>query len=286
MKKARYVVLCILFCLTLAACGSNPAAETPEQSPTAAVQTPASSPSGALEPSPTPEPTSEPPQTSLLTEENAPARAAYGAALMELLDHNILPDGTDYSNGYIGSIEDRERMAQNQFAVWDVDGDGREELILLYTTTLVAGERGFVFDWDEASGELRTQLEEFPLLTFYENGAVMAGWSHNQGKGGDFWPYFLYQYLPETDGYQQVGAVDAWDRALGIEGYPDQVDRSGTGFVYYIYGDLAAEWDKVEPVDAAEYHAWLDPYLGEGEELALPYCPLTAENIRMIQTAG
>jgi hypothetical protein len=52
---------------------------------------------------------------------------------MELLDHNILPDGTDYSNGYIGSIEDRERMAQNQFAVWDVDGDGREELILLYT---------------------------------------------------------------------------------------------------------------------------------------------------------
>ena len=82
------------------------------------------------------------------------------------------------------------------------------------------------------------------------------------------------------------GAVDAWDRALGIEGYPDQVDRSGTGFVYYIYGDLAAEWDKVEPVDAAEYHAWLDPYLGEGEELALPYCPLTAENIRMIQTAG
>ena len=129
-------------------------------------------------------------------------------------------------------------------------------------------------------------MEEFPLLTFYENGAVMAGWSHNQGKGGDFWPYFLYQYLPETDGYQQVGAVDAWDRALGIEGYPDQVDRSGTGFVYYIYGDLAAEWDKVEPVDAAEYHAWLDPYLGEGEELALPYCPLTAENIRMIQTAG
>ncbi len=51
-------------------------------------------------------------------------------------------------------------------------------------------------------------------------------------------------------------------------------------------GYLAAEWDKVEPVDAAEYHAWLDPYLGEGEELALPYCPLTAENIRMVQTAG
>ena len=78
MKKAGYAVLCILFCLTLAACGSNPAAESPEQSPSAAVQTPAPSPSGA------PEPTPEPPQMSLLTEENAPARAAYGAALKEL----------------------------------------------------------------------------------------------------------------------------------------------------------------------------------------------------------
>ena len=175
-------------------------------------------------------------------------------------------------------------MAQNQFAVWDVDGDGREELILLYTTTIVAGERGFVFDWDEASGELRTQLEDFPLLTFYENGAVMAGWSHNQGKGGSFWPYFLYQDLPETDRYQKVGAVDAWDKALGLEGYPDEVDASKTGFVYYITTEGDITWD--HPVDAAQYQAWLASYLGEAGEIAIPYAALTAENIHFMQTPG
>ena len=175
-------------------------------------------------------------------------------------------------------------MAQNRFSVCDVDGDGREELILLYTTTIVAGERGFVFDWDEASGELRTQLEEFPLLTFYENGAVMAGWSHNQGNGGSFWPYFLYQYLPETDSYQQVGAVDAWDKALGLEGYPDEVDASKTGFVYYITTEGDITWD--HPVDASQYQAWLAPYLGEARELSIPYVELTAEQIQMLQTPG
>ena len=167
-------------------------------------------------------------------------------------------------------------MAQNRFSVCDVDGDGREELILLYTTTIVAGERGFVYDWDEATGELRKQLEEFPLLTFYDNGAVMAGWSHNQGNGGSFWPYFLYQYLPETDSYQQVGAVDAWDKALGLEGYPDEVDASKTGFVYYITTEGDITWD--HPVDASQYQAWLAPYLGEARELSIPYVELTAEN--------
>ena len=221
---------------------------------------------------------------SMLSEENAPARAAYGAALNKLLDTGVLPDGTGDSGGYIGSIREREAMAENQFSVWDVDGDGREELILLYTTTIVAGERGFVYDWDEATGELRKQLEEFPLLTFYDNGAVMAGWSHNQGKGGSFWPYFLYQYLPESDSYQQVGAVDAWDKALGLEGYPDEVDASKTGFVYYITTEGDITWD--HPVDASQYQAWLAPYLGEARELSIPYVELTAEQIQMLQTPG
>ena len=284
MKKASVVALCTAACLTLSACGSTPAVDTPKQAPTAAVQTPAPSPSDELEPSPTPEATSEPPQMSMLSEENAPARAAYGAALNKLLDTGVLPDGTGDSGGYIGSIEDRERMAQNRFSVCDVDGDGREELILLYTTTIVAGERGFVYDWDEATGELRKQLEEFPLLTFYDNGAVMAGWSHNQGNGGSFWPYFLYQYLPETDSYQQVGAVDAWDKALGLEGYPDEVDASKTGFVYYITTEGDITWD--HPVDASQYQAWLAPYLGEARELSTPYVELTAEQIQMLQTPG
>lgn len=223
---------------------------------------------------------------SALSEENAPAREAYAAALKTLLDTKVLPDGTDYSDGYIGSIEQREAMAENQFSVCDVDGDGWEELVLLYTTAGTAGARGFVFDWDRDTGALRAQLEEYPLLTFYETGAVQAGWSHNQGKGGDFWPYTLYVYDADTDGYREVGAVDAWDKALVPEGYPDAVDASGRGFVYYLYEDLASQWGTIDPVDESAYLAWAAAYLGDGRETPLPYAALTAENIQSLLAAG
>ncbi|SFP76884.1 hypothetical protein SAMN05216343_11423 [Oscillibacter sp. PC13] len=278
MRKMGYVVLSVLFCLTLAACGRAPAEESPEQPPSTAPEAPAQVPSDT--------PDTKSPQMSMLTEENAAARAVYTDALKKLLDTNVLPDGTSDSSGYIGSVEDRKRMAENQFAVCDVDKDGREELVLLYTTASMAGMAGFVYDCDTETGTLRNQLTEFPALTFYENGAVKADWSHNQGKAGDFWPYNLYTYDADTDSYQQVGSVDAWDKALVPEDYPSWIDISGSGFVYYLYQDLASQWDTLDPVDEADYLAWLDTYLQDAAEMALPWEDLTAEHIHAMQTPG
>ena len=143
MKKTGYITICIFLCAALTACGKPPATETPVPSPAAAVQTLGPSPSGTIDLSSTPEPETLP--VSPLTEENTPARTAYAAALNTLLDTNILPNGDKPSDDYTGSIEDRERMAKNRFSVCDVDGDGVEELILLYTTAITAAQRGFIF---------------------------------------------------------------------------------------------------------------------------------------------
>lgn len=273
MKKSMGLFLCAVLWLMLPACA--PAAEV---SPAPV--------SGLEEPTPYPESTVEPPQISVRTEENLPARKAYAAALKELLDSGVLPDGTEAAPGYLGSVQERENMAKNQFSVYDVDGDGREELVLLYTTTSIAGMTGFVYDWDEETGELREQFIGFPAFTFYHSGALQVGWSHNQGKGGDFWPYTLYSYDKETDAYMEIGSVDAWDQSQWPEGYPADIDRSGSGFVYFIYEDMASEWDKIASVDAADYHAWLDPYLGEKGQRPMPYLPLTAEHIQSLLAAG
>ena len=115
-----------------------------------------------------------------VTEENRDARTLYAQVLTTLLDENLLPGGLNDPEGYIGTAAEREAMAANQFAVCDVDGDGREELVLLYTTSYMAGQLGLIYDTDETGG-LRLQFSEFPLLTFYDNGTVQAGWSHNQG---------------------------------------------------------------------------------------------------------
>ena len=65
-----------------------------------------------------------------VTEENRDARTLYAQVLTTLLDENLLPGEINDPGGYIGTVEEREAMAENQFAVCDVDGDGREELVI------------------------------------------------------------------------------------------------------------------------------------------------------------
>ena len=178
----------------------------------------------------------------------------------------------------------QERMEKNRFSVCDVDGDGAEELILLYTTAITAAQRGFIFSCEEETGKLGIQLESYPLFTFYKSGAVEGGWSHNQGKGNTFWPYDLYRYDSFLDVYVDVGSVDAWDESLGIEDYPSQADKSGSGFVYYIETNGSMTWE--DPLDVSIYEAWRYPYVRDGQEILPEYLPLTAENIQSLLTAG
>jgi len=206
------------------------------------------------------------------------AREAYAAVLETLLRDGILPDGTE--------AEATGDLTGNEFAVLDIDGDGGEELILGYTTTYTAAEMLYVLDWDRDTSEIRIQLTEFPnLLAVYDNGVIQVGWSHNQGHGGRFWPYNLYIYEADTDSYRQVGAVDAWDADLPVPDYPVDIDVSGTGFVYYLYQDMASEWGKLDPVDEADYLAWLESYVGDAAPLEIAYLPLTEETILQMQQA-
>lgn len=266
MKKAVCFCLSALLCLALSACGTA-GAET---------KTP-SSPAAAAEAAPGPASWEE----ECTEEEAFSARAAYSATLEILLNTGVLPDGTGLGTFYPPAW-DKSAMAKNQFAVCDVDRDGREELILLYNTSTMADMRGYVLAWDAEAEELRTQLHDFPDFTFYESGAAEAGWSHNQGKGGRFWPYNLYRYDAYTDSYVEVGAVDAWDKSLGLQGYPDALDTSGSGFVYYICTNGSFSWD--DPLDESVYLAWRYPYVQNSAELEINYLPLTEENIRSLIT--
>ena len=209
------------------------------------------------------------------------ARSAYAAALLAVIQENVLPDGTPLEEGLDYSYD--------QFALSDVDGDGREELILCHTLSYTAGHQGMVLDWEEATGTLYLQFSEYPLLTFYDNGAITAGASHNQGLGGRFWPYTLYTYDAASDSYRRVGLVDAWDRQLseeesavwaGVPPFPEELDTSGTGFLYYIMENGSYHQDP--PVDASVYEAWLAQYLGGASELPLTYYSLTQETIQAV----
>lgn len=220
-----------------------------------------------------------------VTEENRDTRTLYAQVLTTLLDENLLPGETNDPGGYIGTVVEREAMSENRFAVCDVDGDGREELVIQYTTAIVAGMQALIYDIDE-NGDLRLQFSEFPNLTFYDNGAIQAGWSHNQGLAGDFWPYTLYVYDPESDLYRDVGSVDAWSRDYQPQNYPADTDTSHSGFVYYVYRDMDTEYGVLPPVDESEYLRWREEYLSGAAELELPWQSLTAEHIHTLTAAG
>ena len=276
MKKMLTLIVCLALCATLAACSSravntdntngSPSPAASEMVPETPLNTPASTPT----------------QTPAGVDQNDELYAAYSDALNTLVKTHKLPDGTD-------AAELTGDMANNKFALHDVDNDGKVELLLMYTDTYMAGQTGYVFAYDEQTKKLNTELSEFPLLTFYDNGAVKAEWSHNQGRAGEnFWPYSLYQYAPETDSYALIGMVDAWDKTYAETDdqnnpFPSDIDKSGTGIVYYIMEN--GEYDTTHPIDASDYNAWVSTHIANASQIQIQYMDLTEENILQITNA-
>lgn len=203
---------------------------------------------------------------------NGDRREAFAALLRIAHDGLTLPDGSALGGGSMEEIEG------NLFTVFDVDGDGQEELILIWSNTITAGMTELVYGYDDASGDVLEELREFPGVIFYDNGIAEAPWSHNQGLTGDFWPYNLYQYSAAAGKYESAGSVDAWDSGFDSNIFPRDIDADGSGMVYYL---LPPNWDGQynKPVDDAEYVQWRDSFLKGADFLDLSFVPLTAKNI-------
>lgn len=191
---------------------------------------------------------------------------AYRKALLQLIDDRIFPDGTeaDYEEG-------------SHFAVQDIDGDGRDELLISYAANTMAGMKLGIYDYEENSGELYEEFGEFPFAVFYDNNIVTADASHNHGKSfmDDFWPYSLYQYDAAADRYQLIAGVDAWQKEYIEEGFPAETDGDGNGIVYCLSDGAGEE----SYLDDADYQAWRSEYLEGAEILQIDWKAFEKSNI-------
>lgn len=210
--------------------------------------------------------------------DRAAALALYKTVLEDIYNTGKLPDGEQLE------VEDSFDKSENKFAVYDVDRDGKEELVFCYTTTSMAGMTAKIYDYDKDNGSVHEELSTFPMLTFYNNGSIGAGVSHNQGYAGDFWPYTFYQYDAESDTYKATYFADAWDKSLSDVNYngevfPDDADKDGDGIVYYLDSPDGSE--QGEPMDKDAYDAWFNE--NAGSEASVPFQDFTEENINNIQ---
>ena len=168
--------------------------------------------------------------------------------------------------------------------LYDLDGDGQDELIFHLATAAVASQTENVYRYDPETGALAEELIEYPAVTYYANGYAVAQWSHNQGlSDDDFWPYNLYAYSADTQTYELIASVDAWAKARSLQHwefdfpYPDQIDAEGAGSVYLV----TPRGGGTDVLSQTDYHAWLAAF-DLTEPIAVAYLPLTAENIAAV----
>ena len=185
-----------------------------------------------------------------------------------------LPDGAEIlPEGWGGSLED------NRFAVCDVDGDGREELLFSVENSYMAGMRTAVYRMD--GFELQEEMVAFPVPSFYEQGVARAFASHNQTHG-EAWPYELLRYNSETQVYDAVASVYSWDKAIAetdYDGTPflDDADADGNGTVYCVTEGEDSRW-----MDDAAFAAWEQENFGALRELTIPWLRFTDDNINTL----
>ena len=184
----------------------------------------------------------------------------YREALENLRDHEIFPDGSGCKvSGF---------MDDNRFAVYDLDNDGKDELIIRFDQAEEKNQIELIYGINDRES-LFEELVCTPHVTYYEGGLVKVDAFPEDGYRGDFRPYAVYQYDSRTDTYGLVANVDALSlgalMAAGLEdeAFPEDADTSGSGMVYYIGSD--------DPVDVTEYEKWYQALFGSAVEIELPF---------------
>lgn len=165
----------------------------------------------------------------------------------------------------------------NRFAIYDVDGDGSEELVFLWEETAMARVLGLIFGHD-ANGGISVEFMGNPYIHIYSNGLIKHDDSHNQGLSGRFYPYTLCRYDAASDTYVTEYGVSAWDSEMmflapDLE-YPEEADTSHSGIVYFV-GERG-------PLDVTEFREWEAETFGDAYEIDLPFRSFTEENIASV----
>lgn len=204
--------------------------------------------------------------------------AAYQFILQQIAFEHVYPDGTDIGfDGVSGFIED------NRFAIFDINGDGTEELIVQFVTAPMAGNVETVYAYNAEENTADKILTVFPSVTYYTNGLVKEDWSHSSGlTGEDYWPYNLYRYQVDTNTYGLIAEVDMWSKAVDTvdcksDPYPEDVDTEDAGTVFILTRN-----GQSETISRSNYEAWLSKILGNAQPVPVPYQSLNEDNIRAV----
>lgn len=282
--------------LTLIACGTQGGGASSSLPPSGGISASSSAP-GSARPSGSPDssvppqalpadtspqapsPSGDPDKSAAPQEQGAAMARAYRRALERIYNDRVYPNGDPV---------DTFEMENNDFVIFDVDGDGQAELIYQNDDATMAGMMTGIYGFDSDTGDLYLELSGFVGMTFYDNGIISVAASHNHGMAWgleDFWPFTLYQYDAGGGSYVMMGSVDAWNKA-GFsqdqqgQSFPDDVDQDGDGVIFLL--TPGGQEVSVTMLDGPDYQQWLSAFIDDAAPLELPWQTMTLKNIQAV----
>lgn len=268
MKKQFTAAIALLLTLSLFGCSQKAPAET--AAPTTAA------------PETTEAVTTAPAETTAAAQsDDSAALAAFRTALQRIRDEHYWPnmEPTDMAI----ELFEPATFDDEQFAIFDVDGDGEKELIVSISDTYSAGMCEAVYSYDPATGGVRLEAQDFPGSEYYP-GLIKDISSHNQGYAGDaLWPYSIAAYDAGTDTYVYQCYVDAWMKEISdtyFDGtkYPTDIDVNNDGYVYLITDQNGS----MTTLSKADYAAWEQEQFGGQAPIDIPWQKMTAGNVSAV----
>lgn len=198
----------------------------------------------------------------------------YQNLILKMMETNVFP--------VTEGIQCSGMFYDNKYSVMDIDDDGKEELLINFGNAYsMAGMVAYIYDYDRETGNVYIEYAGWPGVTVYDNGYIKEEASHNHGRSNldDFWPYSLLKYNAQTDKYEIVANIDAWQYQIAEDVEPDlefpkEKDLDGDGILYY---DISQSY--YEPamiMDNAEYDTWCEQY-SEGNTIEIIWYSIISE---------
>ena len=208
-------------------------------------------------------------------EEALARKNAYLNAIRTFADQRTFPDGMA-----VGDVLEDSVFRENQFAVCDIDGDGRAELLFKFQNGYMAECIERIYDYDASAGRLREELSLAPYTVYYTGGVIQENASHNHSCDYEFWPYDLWRYDAASDTYSVGANVVGWNKSEYPTDYngnpfPDENDLDGDGEVFTI--TLAN--GKSTTTDISTLNSWRSRVLKGCVEMQVPWTSLDSVSI-------
>ena len=135
---------------------------------------------------------------------------------------SYIEDG-GFPNQYasVDDIYDYRHDDSSEYTLYDIDNDGRIELLIKMHSRSIASDSFFIIECNPDIGDAKIELQCFCDIDIRDNGIIIGYASHNLGLTNDDWDCSVYEYNAAYDYYAEI---EQSTRGEMGDYYPDKLE--------------------------------------------------------------